>query len=374
MHAPHPPQMSDVRVWDLPTRAYHWLQAGLVAAGLITGYLAPAWWLGIHVWVGYGLVGLIVYRLVWGVLGSHYSRSSSFLYRPRTVLAHLRGLAAGRPAHTIGHTPLGSLMVFALIGGIAAIGITGMLALGGMENQGPLAAFIGFPVGALSRRLHSLLAFGLMLLIGLHLAGVFAESWLGKESLVRAMLTGKKRIAADRVPAGLLPARARPAVLVGAAILALVALGSAWASRFPPSGLIAMPVLKTYQSECSDCHEVYHPSLLPRASWARLMAHLDNHFGEDASLDPAMTARIAAYLKTYASEAWDTEAANRLRVVDPAHPAQITASPAWLRIHRRIDPAVFKSKQVRVRSNCQACHRDATSGRFDDQMIAIPRS
>ena len=374
MHAPHPPPITDVRVWDLPTRAYHWLQAALVAGALITGFLAPAWWLGIHVWVGYGLIGLIVFRLVWGVLGSHYSRFSSFLYGPRTVLAHLRGLSAGRPAHTIGHTPLGSLMAFALIGVIATIGITGLLALGGMENQGPLAAFIGFPVGALSRRLHSLLAFGLMLLIGLHLAGVFAESWLGKESLVRAMLTGTKRIAADRIPAGLLHARARPALLISAGILALVALGSAWASRLSPSGLIAMPVLKAYQSECSACHEAYHPSLLPRASWAGLMAHLDSHFGEDASLDAATTAKIAAYLNTYASEAWDTEAANRLRAVDPAHPGQITASPAWPRIHRRIDAAVFKSRQVRARGNCQACHRDALSGRFDDQMIAIPKS
>jgi mono/diheme cytochrome c family protein len=103
-----------------------------------------------------------------------------------------------------------------------------------------------------------------------------------------------------------------------------------------------------------------------------MMAHLDNHFGEDASLDPATTKAIAAWLNTYASESWDTEAANRLRSVDPADPIRITAAPAWKRIHRRIDPAVFKSKSVHDRGNCAACHRDALSGRFDDQMIAIP--
>jgi len=374
VHAPYPPPMTVFRVWDVPTRAYHWLQAGLVAGALFTGYLAPAWWLGVHVWVGYGLIALIVFRLVWGLVGSHYSRLSSFLYGRRAIVEHMRGLAAGRAAHAVGHTPLGSLMVFALVATIAAICLTGLFVLGGVENQGPLAAFAGFSSGWLARRIHALLSAGLLLLIGLHLLGVFGESWLGREPLVRSMLTGKKPVAADRIA----PDLARPRHLAGGLMTAVIvfaaAMTGAYASRFTPSGLIAMPVLKAYQRECSACHEAYHPSLLPRASWARLMAHLDNHFGEDASLDLATTAKIAAYLKNYASQAWDTEAANRLRAVDPAHPGQITASPGWLRIHHRIDPAVFKSKKVRVRSNCQACHRDALSGRFDDQMIAIPKS
>lgn len=374
MHAPYPPPMTLFRVWDIPTRAYHWLQAGLVTAALATGYLAPAWWLDVHVWVGYGLIALIVFRLVWAGLGSHYSRLSSLPLGPRALMAHLRGLAAGRAAHAVGHTPLGSLMVLTLIATIAAICLTGLLVLGGVENQGPLAAFTAYSTGSLARRAHTLLSAGLLALIGLHLLGVFGESWLGREPLVRSMLTGKKPVAADRIPPDLARPRRLAGSLVTAVIVFAAAMIGAYASRLPASGLIAMPAFKTYTNQCSDCHEPYHPSLLPRASWAGIMAHLNNHFGEDASLDPATTAKIAAYLQKYASEAWDTKAANRLRIVDPAHPGRITDSPGWIRIHHRIDPAVFKSKAVRVRSNCKACHRDALSGRFDNQMIAIPGS
>ncbi len=372
MHAPHPQPTPVVRVWDLPTRLYHWSQAALVAAGLITGFLAPAWWLGIHVWVGYGLVALIVFRLVWGFCGSHFSRFSSFVYAPAAILAHVRKLIRGEPAGSIGHTPLGSLMVFALIAVIALIGITGMLALGGMENQGPLAAFVGFSTGATARRLHSLLSAIVMVLIGLHLLGVFVESWLSRENLVAAMLTGRKPVAAIAGLVGLQPARRGTAAIVIVVALAVIVLAAREISQLPPSGFVTLPVLKAYQSECGACHEAYHPSLLPRASWAKIMAHLDNHFGEDASLDPATTQAIAGWLNTYPSEAWDTEAANRLRSVDPADPTRITAAPMWKRIHHRIDPSVFKLKAVHDSSNCAACHRDAVSGRFDDQMIAIP--
>ena len=372
MHAPHPQPTAIVRVWDLPTRLYHWSQAALVATALITGFVAPAWWMGIHVWVGYGLVALIVFRLVWGVYGSHFSRFANFIHAPAAILAHARKLIRGEPAGSIGHTPLGSLMVFALIAVIALIGITGLLALGGMENQGPLAAFVGFSTGAAAREAHKLASLVVIGLIGLHLVGVFVESWLGRENLIAAMLTGRKPVAVIAAFVRRQPARHATAAIVIAVVLAVIVLAAGAASRLPPSGLIAMPVLKAYQSECSACHEAYHPSLLPRASWAQMMAHLDNHFGEDASLDPATTKAIAAWLNTYASESWDTEAANRLRSVDPADPIRITAAPAWKRIHRRIDPAVFKSKSVHDRGNCAACHRDALSGRFDDQMIAIP--
>ncbi len=143
-----------VRVWDLPTRLFHWLLVLLVAVGVFTGFVAPEWWMGVHVWAGYGLVALMVFRLVWGIFGSEYSRVVSFIYPPRDTFEHLRGLLLLRPPHYVGHNPTGALMVFALTGVLIALVVTGLLVLGGEEKQGPLAAVIGYSVGSAAKRVH----------------------------------------------------------------------------------------------------------------------------------------------------------------------------------------------------------------------------
>ena len=136
-----------VKVWDLPTRLFHWLLVLLVATGVVTGFIAPEWWMGVHIWAGYGLVALMAFRLVWGICGSEYSRVVSFIYPPRDTFEHLRGLVLLRPPHYVGHNPTGALMVFALTGVLIALVATGLLVLGGEEKQGPLAAVIGYSVG-----------------------------------------------------------------------------------------------------------------------------------------------------------------------------------------------------------------------------------
>jgi hypothetical protein len=104
------------------------------------------------------------------------------------------------------------------------------------------------------------------------------------------------------------------------------------------------------------------------------MAGLDDHFGEDATLDAETTRNISAYLAEYSSETWDTEAANRLRRVSEKDPFRITASPYWVRKHSGIAPEIFSTPPVNSRSNCAACNGDAATGRFDDQQISIPQS
>ena len=370
-----PPTVS-LAVWDLPTRLYHWLQAVLVTAALLTGYFAPKSWFSFHVWLGYAIGGLILFRLVWGFFGSEHSRFASFIFPPRRVVEHVRGLIVGPHKHSIGHNPLGSLMVFAMIAVIAGVLATGLIALGGQENQGALAGFVNFNFGTLARHAHSAGAALLIAMIVAHLAGVLVESLIERRSLVTAMITGRKQLPDDLAAAGPLPRLPR----WGLAAISLVTAGGAiivagaFASRVPPSGIIAMPELAAYKTECGACHEPYHPSLLPRASWSVLMANLSDHFGEDASLDPATTKAIADWLDRYASEAWDTKAANWLRDVDPADPTRITATRFWQWRHHRIPKAIFESPEVGAPSNCAACHRDATTGRFDAQMINVPEA
>ena len=142
-----------------------------------------------------------------------------------------------------------------------------------------------------------------------------------------------------------------------AAVVLLAATGVAASER---GGL--PPVNSTWKSECGACHIPYPPRLLPTRSWRALMSSLDKHFGTDASLDPAVTAEVAAFLERYAAD--DRGATASLR---------ITATPWFQRKHRKISDAVWARPAIKSPANCSACHGDAERGNYDDDTVRIPR-
>lgn len=357
-----------VRVWDLPTRLFHWSLVALVAVALYTGFLAPEQAMGLHLYAGYAIVGLLVFRLVWGVFGPEYSRLVALVSATRKAGEHLRGLLLLRPKHYAGHNPAGSIMILALFAVLAALVTTGLMVVGGEEKQGPLAAFVGFHAADQAKTVHFWLSCLLLLMIAGHVAGVLVEGFLLRAPLIRGMIHGWLPIPEDLLQTE--PRRARPlAALVALGVVALVA-----ATSFAIVARLKVPKMPSettaaMRSECGSCHWAYHPSLLPRHSWAVLMADLGDHFGEDASL-PADTAQtIAAYLDANAAEVWDTEAARALVAVSPDQPTRITSSPFWIAKHAGISAAAFAAANVRAKSNCIGCHSDADTGRFDDQAI-----
>lgn len=361
-----------VRVWDLPTRLFHWLLVLLVAGAVLTGFVAPEWWMGIHLWSGYGIVALIVFRLVWGVFGPEYSRIASFAYGPRQIRDYVNGLLLMRPPHHLGHNPAGAAMIYLLAVVLVGATISGLLVLGGEEKQGPLAGLASYALGAGAKPVHEGLVVVLLVLVAAHVAGVVVHRLVTGERLIAAMITGDKLLPQGTpLPTPRAPrpgaAMASMAVIVGSLAMALAGL-----SRLPPTGIRQLAENPAYAEECGACHDAFHPSLLPSASWAALLAALEDHFGEDASLDPALTEELAAWLTAHAAETWDTEAANRFRRLDPEQPLRITATPYWGAKHGQIPAGVFKRRPVGSRSHCSACHRDAAIGRFDDQAIAIP--
>jgi cytochrome b len=375
---PSPTRLTDpasvrmVRVWDLPTRAFHWLLVLAVAVALGTGFIAPEWWMGLHLAAGYLIILLLVFRIAWGFFGPEYSRLVSLLRVSRGLGDHLRGLLLLRPPHYAGHNPAGALMIGALFAVLTALVVTGLMVQGGEEKQGPLAGILTYRIGDAAKGWHEILVYLLVAMIAMHVAGVLVEGRLLRMPFIRGMIGGWLPLPRDiPVPA---PKPARPvaaAAMLG--VFALVAASAlAWLERLPPAGIPAMSPNETASAECGACHWAYHPSLLPRASWAALLADLENHFGEDASLPAAETGEIASFYDRYAAEAWDTEAARRFAAVAASEPKRITATPYWVAKHASIAPATFAAAPIGSRGNCIACHRDADSGRFDDQAIAIP--
>lgn len=357
-------------VWDLATRLFHWLLAGTVGAALLIGYLAPAWWLGWHLVAGYLAGGLLILRLVWGWQGPEPSRFRSFWYPLSELGAHFQALWRRRPRHYLGHNPAGALMIFLLLGLLTALAGSGLMGLGGVEKQGPLAGWVPYALGRQALNLHAWLAGALTLAIGGHLAGVLLESLATGENLVRTMLDGRKR-----VPTGCpAPApgrwRAALAILAGAGLLT----GTSWwwLAQAPAIGVrpLALPAL--YRDECGACHWPQHPSLLPAARWSQIMAGLDDHFGDSASLAPEPARAISQFLTANGAETWDTEAAHELapNSLDPA--GRMTEGAFWRRRHQALSDADFARPPVGAKVNCPACHRDADQGLFADQAIQIP--
>ena len=181
-------QRQRIKVWDLPTRLFHWLLALCVSAALITGQIGGAaidW----HGRIGLAIVGLIVFRLVWGLIGSRHARFASFVPTPTALAAYLRGQWRG-----VGHNPLGALSVIALLLLIAAQLGSGLLANDDIAFHGPLFALISKELSDRLTGIHELSSTLLIALIAVHLCAIAFYAHIKKDKLVKPMVTGWKEV------------------------------------------------------------------------------------------------------------------------------------------------------------------------------------
>ncbi len=168
-----------IRVWDLPTRLFHW---SLVASFAIAFLTAESEKLrDIHVVAGHTLAGLIVFRLLWGFVGGGYSRFAEFLPTPQKLADYSKSLIKGKPQHYVGHNPAGAVAIFLLLGFGIVAAASGWATY---EHSG----------GHFMEELHEGAANGMMAIVVFHIAGVIVSSWLHGENLVKAMITGWKHM------------------------------------------------------------------------------------------------------------------------------------------------------------------------------------
>ena len=185
-----------VRVWDLPTRVFHWLLALCVVGLVATGYAGAMQW---HSRLGYTVLTLLIFRLVWGVLGGRWSRFSSVIYAPASILAYLRGKS--HPDHLIGHNPLGAGSVFAMLLVLLAQVGTGLVSDDEIAFQGPLNRFVSTARGLAATWYHRQVGQWLVIaLVLLHVAAIVYHVRKKRQVLVRPMVVGDKELAAPTTP------------------------------------------------------------------------------------------------------------------------------------------------------------------------------
>lgn len=175
--------LQKILVWDAPTRTFHWLQALSFLGAYLTSDSEK--YRDIHVALGYILFGLIVFRLLWGFIGTRYAKFSSFFFTPSQIISYVQSLFKGKAAHFVGHNPIGSVAIWLLLSLGLTLGITGVLLL---QDDAP----------DVLEKIHDFATDAMLVIIAVHLFGVFLSSFLHKENLVRAMITGAKAAEAEQ--------------------------------------------------------------------------------------------------------------------------------------------------------------------------------
>ena len=224
-----------VKVWDLPTRLVHWTLAILVCAALITGQIgggAIDW----HRRIGLALVGLVVFRLLWGFVGSRQARFASFWPTPATIVAHLRGEWRG-----LGHNPLGALSVLALLLSIAVQLATGLFANDDIAFRGPLADMVGKALSDRLSAIHRLTSTLLIVLVVLHLGAIAFYAYVKKDNLLKPMITGCKDVAPQLAHDGQGERGGGAIALVAALLIALAAIYGTSGVWLPKPPVAAQP-------------------------------------------------------------------------------------------------------------------------------------
>ena len=197
--------MREVKVWDIVVRAGHWSLVVLFTAAYLSGEIEVE---TLHAWAGYAILAIVLFRILWGFVGTKYARFSDFVAGWRATADYARSLLAFRPKHYLGHNPLGGWMIVALLATLLLVCWSG-LEVYAVQGKGPLAQTTLTPIAEarahddeggkgshenLWEDVHEALANFCLFLILLHVSGALGASLIHRENLVRAMVTGKKRL------------------------------------------------------------------------------------------------------------------------------------------------------------------------------------
>jgi cytochrome b len=217
-----PVSLQRVRVWDLPLRLSHWLLAACLVGSFVT---IKAGWMDWHFRFGYSALTLVVFRVLWGFAGPRYARFSSFVFGPAALLAYLRG--APHAPRTLGHTPLGSLSVFALLAIVAIQAGAGLFTSDDIASEGPLARLVSNAFVEQAGWLHHFNEPVVLSLVALHLLAIVFYRVFRRQPLVKSMVVGDRLLPladGDADPAAL-AARDDATIRWRAVVVAAIAVG-----------------------------------------------------------------------------------------------------------------------------------------------------
>ena len=181
------------RVWDIPTRLFHWALVGTVATGLYLGEYRDFSTINLHFYFGYATAGLLAFRVLWGFIGPQPSRLKSLFPSPKTLISYLAKIGRRQPSGVAGHNPLGGLSVLAMIGALIVQIVTGLFAEDdGLFSEGPLSEYISDSTVLTMNSIHYITSRVIIGLIAIHIAAILFYMFWKRENLIKPMISGWK--------------------------------------------------------------------------------------------------------------------------------------------------------------------------------------
>lgn len=190
-----------VPVWDIPVRLFHWILVLLIAFSWLSSEMD---WMTWHMYSGYALLALILFRILWGFVGSTHARFSDFIYGPRALIGYIKTLPSRTAAKFAGHNPLGGISVVLILLCVLTQAGTGLFANDDIINEGPLVKHVSKELSDWLTTIHKYNFNVMLALIGVHIAAVLYYLIWKSENLIKAMFTGRKQL-----PAGMAAATMR---------------------------------------------------------------------------------------------------------------------------------------------------------------------
>jgi cytochrome b len=181
--------MKPMKVWDLPVRLFHWAIVGLILAAWLSQEFNRMQW---HMWIGETILTLLLFRVVWGFIGSDTARFSRFLRSPVAAARHLAHIRRREPDHEIGHNAAGGWMVLVMLGLIGVQAATGLFSNDDGNTEGPLMHLASKDRSDWLSHIHSLNFKFIEIVIALHILAIAAYAVLKRQNLLRPMVTGAK--------------------------------------------------------------------------------------------------------------------------------------------------------------------------------------
>ena len=364
--------MKKLLVWGLYTRVSHALLMVMMLAVFLTPEVKRL--LTLHVALGYTLALLFLFRILWGFMDVKFSQFKDFTFSLMALKEYMLAIFGNKKEY-IGHNPASSYAIIAMIVLTFLAVITGALTYGVKEGMG-LFSFMNhtmFRDMKFFKEVHEFFSNVLMAVIFAHIAGVLLDKLFHKSRALESMVDGYKLGDEEGVKLTLLQK------IFGGIAIALSLLAFVYMLIAPNSLLIAdgnpkMDYAKenpAFYKECISCHTLYPPFLLPSKSWVSMMDTLQNHFGDDASLDAVTTESIKAFLVNNSAETSTKDSSLRILASldnDKMYLA-ITETPFWKNRHKEIDKAVFKRADIGKPSNCKACHDSIENGLLNNRDI-----
>lgn len=363
-------------IWPLVNRVSHVLMMVLFATAYLLGDYDNL--LSYHVAFGYALLVVFLFRTIWGFVGPKYSLFRDFNFDFKDLMAYMLNVFTKTKEYA-GHNPASSWAIVGMVIVILLTTLTGVLTYGVQENHGILSFLhvAYFKDMDIFKDIHEFFSNLFLALVGAHIAGALIDKFIKKSDAIDSMIDGHKTLSTQVVVRTNIAQKLFAIVWIGATLFSLYYLvftkDNIFIANANQSQDYAL-IHPEFSDECGSCHITYPPYLLPKNAWRVMMGDLENHFGDDAWVNPATNASILAFL--LANSAEDSTHQSSLKILKSLKgndtTIAITQTPFWKHKHEDIEKDVFSSKEVKTKANCKACHKDIDRGLIENDLISVP--